>query len=184
KATTRYREEREKVNDSKNLILAVVLSALVLLGWTWAANKYFPAANPPSTKIEAGKQQPLPQPQAQPSAPSTPKALQSVSAALAANPRVQIRTPSLQGSVNLKGAQSDDLLLLTQKQTIARDSPPVRLLSPVGGPGAYIASFGWTAAGAQVPTLDTVWSADGNVLSPGHPVTLGTQTPDGIRYQL
>ena len=25
------------MNDSKNMILAVVLSALVLLGWTWAA---------------------------------------------------------------------------------------------------------------------------------------------------
>ena len=50
------------MNDSKNLILAVVLSALVLLGWTWAANKYFPAAKPPSSKVEAGKQQPLPQP--------------------------------------------------------------------------------------------------------------------------
>ena len=53
------------MKDNKNLILAVVLSALVLLGWTWAANKYFPTANPPSTKVVNGKQQPLPQPQAQ-----------------------------------------------------------------------------------------------------------------------
>ena len=62
------------MNDSKNLILAVVLSALVLLGWTWAANRFFPTANPPSTKVEAGKQQPVNEPQAQPSAPATPKA--------------------------------------------------------------------------------------------------------------
>jgi len=72
------------VNDSKNLILAVVLSALVLLGWTWAANKYFPASNPPSTKIEAGKQQPIPQPSSQPTGPATPKQLQNISAAPAA----------------------------------------------------------------------------------------------------
>src|SRR3982751_3924258 len=78
RVTTRYHEDRSQVNDSKNLILAVVLSALVLLGWTWVANKYSPP-NPPTTKIENGKQQPLPQPQAQPSGPSTPKALQSVS---------------------------------------------------------------------------------------------------------
>jgi YidC/Oxa1 family membrane protein insertase len=62
------------LNDSKNLILAVALSALVLLGWTWAANKYFPAANPPSTKVVNGKQQPVPQANAQPSAPATTKA--------------------------------------------------------------------------------------------------------------
>jgi len=171
------------VNDSKNLILAVVLSALVLLGWTWAANKYFPTANPPSTKIAAGKQQPLPQPNAQPG-PTSPKRLQSVSAALASSPRVGIRTPSLMGSINLKGAQIDDLLLLTQKQTIAKNSPPVRLLSPLGAPGAYIAQFGWSAQGAQVPALDTMWTADSTQLTPDRPVTLMTQMPDGARYQI
>ena len=143
------------MNDSKNLILAVALSALVLLGWSWAANKFFPTANPPSTKIEAGKQQPLPQPTAQPSAPSTPKALQTVSAALASGPRVSIRTPSLLGSINLKGAQIDDLLLLDQRQTIAKTSPPVRLLSPLGARGAYIAQFSWTAQDGEAPGLDT-----------------------------
>ena len=174
------------MNDSKNLIVAVVLSALVLLGWTWAANKYFPTANPPSTKIENGKQKPVEQPaaQVQPSAPSTPKATKSVSAALAAGPRVAIRTPSLAGSINLKGAQIDDLLLVNEKQTIAPNSPPVRLLSPLGAPGAYIAQFGWTAQGAETPTLDTLWTADSQQLVPGRPVTLSTQMPDGTRYRI
>jgi YidC/Oxa1 family membrane protein insertase len=171
------------VNDNKNLILAVVLSALVLLGWTWAANKYFPSANPPSTKIEAGKQQPTPQPGAQPNVPAARKTL-SVPAALATGPRVAIRTPSLQGSINLKGAQIDDLLLVNEKQTLAKDSPPVRLLSPLGAPNAYIAEFGWSAQGAQVPGLDTVWTADREQLVPNQPVTLSTQMPDGTRYQL
>jgi len=172
------------VNDSKNLILAVVLSALVLLGWTWAANKFFPTANPPSTKIEAGKQQSLPQPQIQPSGQTTPQNRQTVAQALAAGSRVSIRTPSLLGSINLKGAQIDDLLLLNQKQTISRLSPPVRLLSPLGAPGAYIAQFGWTAQNGQAPALDTIWTADSQILSPGHPVTLSTQTADGTRYQI
>ena len=172
------------MNDTKNLILAVALSALVLLGWTWAANKYFPTANPPATKVVNGKQQPVQQPASQPSAPSTAKALKSVSAALASSPRVSIRTPSLVGSINLKGAQIDDLLLVDERQTIAPNSPPVRLLSPLGAPGAYIAEFGWTAQGAQTPGLDTVWTADSQQLSPGQPVTLSTQMPDGTRYQI
>ncbi|HEY4070801.1 MAG TPA: membrane protein insertase YidC, partial [Sphingomicrobium sp.] len=172
------------MNDSKNLIFAVLLSALVLLGWTWAANKYFPTANPPSTKVENGKQEPVPQSASQPSAPSTRKALKSVSAALASSPRVAIRTPSLTGSINLKGAQIDDLLLVNEKQTIAPNSPPVRLLSPLGAPGSYIAEFGWAADGAQAPTLETMWTADSQQLAPGHPVTLNTQMQDGTRYQL
>jgi len=171
------------VKDNKNLILAVVLSALVLLGWTWAANKYFPTANPPSTKVVNGKQQPLPQPQAQP-APNSAARQQSVFAALTSGPRFRIQTPSLQGSINLKGAQIDDLLLVNQKQTIAKNSPPVRLLSPLGTAGAYIAEFGWAAQGTQVPTLDTVWTADSQELTPDHPVTLSTQMADGTRYQL
>ena len=171
------------MNDSKNMILAVVLSALVLLGWTWAANKYFPTANPPSTKVEKGKQVPVPEPGVQP-VPSTPKAVQTRAQVLTATPRVRIDTPSLTGSINLKGAQIDDLLLVRHRQTIDRNSPPVRLLSPIGAPGAYVAQFGWTAQGAGAPDLNTVWTADSNQLTPGHPVTLTTQTPDGSRYQL
>nr|NUR37629.1 membrane protein insertase YidC [Sphingomonas sp.] len=170
------------MNDSKNLFLAAALSLLVLVGWSWAANKFFPAANPPSTKVVNGKQQPEPQPNAQPTGPTTPAKLQSISAALASTPRVSIRTPSLLGSINLKGAQIDDLLLLNQTQTIARNSPPVRLLSPLGAPGAYIAQFGWTAEGAAAPDLNTVWTADATALTPGHPVTLSAQTADGTRY--
>lgn len=172
------------MNDSKNLILAVALSVLVLVGWTWAANKYFPTANPPSSKIVNGKQQPVQQAQPQPAAPSTPRAIQTVSAALSSGPRVSIRTPSLLGSINLKGAQIDDLLLLKQRQTLAKDSEPVRLLSPIGSPGGYIAAFGWTAQTGQAPTLDTLWTSDSSVLSPGHPVTLSTQTASGARYQI
>ena len=172
------------MNDTKNLILAVVLSAVVLLGWTWVANRYFPTANPPAAKVVNGKQKPVQQPQSQPSATAAPKAAKTVSAALASSPRVAIRTPSLVGSINLKGAQIDDLLLVNEKQTIAPDSPPVRLLSPLGAPNAYIAEFSWTAQGTQAPTLDTMWTADSQQLSPGRPVTLSTQMPDGTRYQI
>ena len=172
------------MNDNKNLILAVVLSALILFGWTWAANKYFPAANPPSTKVENGERKPAPPVTAQPSAPATPQARQTVSAALASNPRISIRTPVLLGSINLKGAQIDDLLLLDHRQTIAKNSPPVRLLSPLGAAGASIATFGWTGNGVQVPGFDTMWTADSEALAPGHPVTLSTQSADGTRYQI
>jgi YidC/Oxa1 family membrane protein insertase len=171
------------VNDSKNMVLAVVLSALVLLGWSWAANKYFPTANPSSTKVEDGKQKPLPQPQTQ-AGSASPKALRSRAAVIASTPRVKIQTPSLAGSINLKGAQIDDLTLVRQRQTIAKDSPPVRLLSPLGAPGAYIASVGWTGQGTQTPNLDTVWTADSATLTPDRPVTLTAQMPGGARYQL
>src|SRR5437868_2146868 len=165
------------------MILAVVISALILLGWTWAANKYFPTANPPSTKTVDGKQVPVPQAPAGPVA-ATPRALQSRTAVLASTPRVRIETPSLEGSLNLKGAQVDDLVMVRERETIKKDSPPVRLFSPLGTPGAYVASFGWVGQNVAVPDLNTVWTADGSLLSPGHPVTLSTQSADGVRYEM
>ncbi len=172
------------MNDNKNLILAVVLSALILLGWTWAAGKFFPTPNPPpATKAEPGQQQPAPAPAGQP-VPAAPKTMQSQAAVLASTPRVRIQTPELQGSLNLKGAQIDDLVLVNQRQTIDKKSPPVRLLSPLGAPGAYVASFGWVGQGTAAPDLNTVWTANSQTLSPGQPVTLTTQMPDGVRYEM
>ena len=43
------------MNDNRNMILAIVLSALVLFGWGYLTQSYFPTANPPATKIENGK---------------------------------------------------------------------------------------------------------------------------------
>ena len=141
------------MNDSKNMILAVVLSALVLLGWSWAANRFFPTSAPPPAKSESVQQAPATTPTA--TAPVATKAVQNRATVLRSTPRVRIQTPSLEGSINLKGAQIDDLELVRQRTSIARDSQPVRLLSPLGAPGAYIAAFGWTGEGAQVPGKHT-----------------------------
>ena len=102
---------------------------------------------------------------------------------LGATPRVAIRTPSLAGSINLKGAQIDDLVLVRQKQTIAKNSPPVRLLSPLGAPGAYIAAFGWTAQGARRPALTRCGprTAPADARPSGDP---HARRPDGARYQI
>ena len=174
-------EDHNQVNDNRNLILAVALSVLVLLGWSMLSNKILPA-NPPAVKVENGKTKPLPQPQAGP-VPATPQTLRSVAAVLREGPRVQIQTASLQGSINLRGARIDDLVLVRQRQTIEKKSPPVRLLSPAGAPGAYFASFGWTGEGVQVPGPDTVWTASAPVLTPGNPVTLSWTNPTGQRFE-
>ena len=159
------------MNENKNLILAVVLSALVLLSWGFLSEKFMPA-NPPSTKVENGKVQPIPQPQAGPVPTTTPAQLRDRAAVLGESPRVRIQTPSLQGSINLKGARIDDLVLVRQRQSIAKNSPPVRLLSPGGAANAYFASFGWSGQGVQAPPADAVWTASAPVLQPGRPVTL------------
>jgi YidC/Oxa1 family membrane protein insertase len=126
------------------MLLAVVLSALVLIGWSLLSDKFFPTAGPQTQQVENGKVRPVPQ-----TAPAVdaPKAIRDRAVVLTESPRVRIQTPSLQGSINLKGARFDDLVLVRQRESISPTSPPVRLLSPAGAAGAYFASFGWTGQG-------------------------------------
>ena len=194
------------MNDNKNFLIAIMLSLAVLLGWSWAAERFFPtpqtaqsgtpetaapAANPSAPPAAQGStpaptvgSAAAPAPSQAPAA-AAPTALRPRQAVLAATPRIAIDTPTLKGSINLKGAQLDDLVLLNHDRDLGRSSEPVRLLSPIGAPGAYVASFGWAGDGtASVPGFDTLWTADRTRLAPGQPVTLTTQLADGMRYQL
>ncbi|WP_129791423.1 membrane protein insertase YidC [Sphingosinicella sp. CPCC 101087] len=171
------------MNEHKNMILAIVLSAIVLIGWGFVSEIWFPAANPPVTRIEDGRQVPLPQPGADPAADS-PAAIRDRAVVLAETPRVQIETPSLRGSINLKGARIDDLVLLRHREGLAKDSPPVRLFSPAGTPNAYFGTFGWIGEGVPTPGPDTVWQASNERLTPASPVTLSWNNGQGQIFQI
>ncbi|UYY58562.1 membrane protein insertase YidC [Sphingomonas sp. S2-65] len=158
-------------DDKKNFLIFAVLAALILFGWPKIQHWIFPQQNPAPTQIEGGKTKVVPQPGADPTADS-PQALRDRQIVLAESPRVQIETPALRGSINLKGARLDDLVLAKYDETVAKNSPPIRLLSPGGATGAYYAQFGWQGAGAQAPGPDTVWQASGTKLTPTTPVTL------------
>lgn len=171
------------MTDTRNMILAVVLSALVLLGWSALSSRFFPVATPQTQTVENGKMKPIPQPGADPGA-DTPRALRKVSVVLGSTPRVRIQTPSLTGSLNLEGARIDDLSLVRQTQDLRPDSPPIRLLSPGGAPGAYFAGFGWTGQGVEAPGPTTVWQPSSRLLAPGKPVTLSWNNTTGQRFEI
>ena len=56
------------MDDKKNIILAVLLTAAILFGWPYISEHFFPAANPPATKIEGGKTTPVASPTTDPAA--------------------------------------------------------------------------------------------------------------------
>ncbi|KQT33646.1 preprotein translocase YidC [Sphingomonas sp. Leaf412] len=170
-------------DDNKNFVLFAVIAALILFGWPLVQGRFFPTANPPVTKIVDGKSKPLPQPQADPAADG-PAAIRDRRAVLAETPRIRIDTPRLSGSINLRGARIDDLVLKRHRETVAKDSPPIRLLSPAGTGDAYFASFGWRDAGLRPPAADAVWTASGQLLAPGRPVTLTASNAAGQRFAI
>jgi len=170
------------VNEQRNIFLAVALSALVLLGWTFLSERFIHPASPPSTQAVPGKEAPAPGPSAGPvvNAP----AVRDRAAVLRTTPRVAIDTPRLKGSINLAGARIDDLVLTQHRETIAKNAPPIRLLSPSGAPDAYFAGFGWTGEGVAVPGPQTVWTASAARLAPGSPVTLSWDNGAGQKFEI
>ena len=170
-------------DDRQNFVLFAVIAALILFGWPLIQGKFFPTANPPVTKIEGGKTKVVANKAADPTADG-PAAIRDRTVVLVATPRVTIDTPRLHGSINLKGARIDDLVLKTYKETIAKDSPPIRLLSPAGAPEAYFAGFGWRDDGLKPPAADAVWTASAPTLTPGHPVMLDAANATGQKFRI
>ena len=164
--------------DRRNFVLFAVIAAVILIGWQWAQHRYFPA-NPPATQVVNGRSKPVANPAADPTADS-PAAVRSRQTVLAETPRVRIDTPALAGSINLRGARIDDLVLKRHKETIAANAQPIRLFSPAGAPEAYFAQLGWQGG----PAPDTVWRASGTVLAPGRPVTLDATNAAGTRFRI
>jgi YidC/Oxa1 family membrane protein insertase len=189
--------------NNRNFLLALVLSVLVLFGW----QAFFSPKTPPVPQTaEQGTQTNPPQPgapqpgatqpgAAQPVAPSagTPPApafapiAQSREAVIAASPRVPIDTPSLRGSISLKGARLDDLVLKQFTVTVKPGSENVTLLSPSGSKEPYYAEHGWTAAvseGVKVPSPDTEWTQETqNPLTADTPVKLVWNNGEGLTFR-
>ena len=165
--------------NNKNLILAMVLSALVMLVWM----VFFP---PPEPAVEvADPAAAVTEPAAIPSTDTTTATAESDAGAKA--PRLAIDTPRLTGSISLVGARIDDLSMRTYRETIDPASPEVRLLSPTGEIDPYYAIVGWapgadTAAG-DLPDAKTLWTATSpGPLAPGKPVILTWNNGKGLEF--
>jgi YidC/Oxa1 family membrane protein insertase len=187
------------MNDQKNTIIAIALSAAVLIGW-----QYF-FAKPQLEKERAAQQQTqqqTPRSASQTSAPGQPvgaplapgqtgqpasEPAVTREAAIQATQRIPIDTPSIQGSIALKGGRIDDIALVKFRETVDPQSPPIVLLSPSGSPQPFYAEFGWTgAAGAplKLPVADTIWKQQGSgALSAERPVTLTYDNGEGLEFR-
>lgn len=173
------------MTDNKNLLLAIILSAAVLFGWSMLAERFFPAPAPAPTAAEAPAGAGT-VPGGTPTAAGAPaaQARVPVEAAIAQGPRVQIRTPVLTGSINLAGARIDDLVLNRYRQTVKKDSPAIRLFAPSNAAsGGYFAGFGFFE-GPGAPPPDAVWTASGPELAPGKPVTLSWTNAQAQTFQI
>ena len=178
-------------DQTKNLILAAVLSFLVIIAWS----VLFPPPEPAPTdtvtetaETGTGSTPVATTPATGQTGTSTPPPSGEAAEAVAEAPRIRIDTPSLTGSISLVGGRIDEVSLKDYHVTIDPDSPIVDILSPVGSPQAYYALYGWAPGqgldAENVPGPLTEWTlAEGETLAPGSPVTIAWDSPSGLRYE-
>jgi YidC/Oxa1 family membrane protein insertase len=192
------------MNETRNYIVAIALSLVVLIGWQmFVAGPQFERAQRQAELAQQdaaaaqGETQPnLPEPGAVPSgdaavAPAVPGASASTTGTreerIASSPRTPIDTPSLSGSINLRGGRIDDLSLKKYRETLDPQSDIITLFSPAGAPHPYYAQQGWrppTGSTVTVPDNETIWEVEGAAtLAPGQPVTLKWDNGEGLIFR-
>ena len=171
--------------NNKNLILAMVLSAAVMIVWF----VLFPPPEPPVDQAAPTTGQAVTDGAAPVLAPAAPAAGSAGATPdpVPEAPRLSIDTPKLKGTISLLGGRVDDLSLKKYRETIDPNSDIVHLLEPVGGDLAYYGVFGWLhGTGLQpgdVPDAKTPWTLVGNeTLTPDTPVSLRWDNGKGLTF--
>ncbi|MFZ5668126.1 MAG: membrane protein insertase YidC [Pseudomonadota bacterium] len=177
-------------DESRNTIAFILIAFVLLIGYQ------FLVVTPANKKRQdEAKAKAAASATATPEKARVPVAKVPREAARAASPaRVEIRTPAMTGSINLKGGRIDDLFLTERvagkpnryryAETTRKNSPPVEIFRPEGAEHAWFAEFGWSGQNLPgLPDTDTVWTlTEGETLAPGKPVVLTYVTPGRLVF--
>ena len=161
--------------ETKNIILATCLSILVVLGWETfyagpqlekerqrLAQMHARDASGAQTTGQAGNSSnrtgsgvPVQ------GSESEPKKTRDE--ALAESPRIKLDAPAIYGSIALKGARLDDVVLKHYRETVDPHSPDIILLSPASSSHPYYIEGGFITD----PNATSCSAGTGNALAGG-----------------
>jgi YidC/Oxa1 family membrane protein insertase len=154
--------------DQKRLLLAIVISVAILLGF----QMLMPPPKPPVPPLATATTPAASGTPAAPSAVGPTTATAGVPAATSVAtvprevPRVAIDAARVQGSISLLGARIDDVVLKGYRETVQPGSPLVRVLHPRADKDPYYIQPGWSGepgSTAKLPDSDTLWTGTGMV---------------------
>ncbi len=172
--------------ENRNVIIAVILSTAILIGWSM----YF--ENPDEAQRKRLELQGKTETQTNIQKPETPQTAKtnptkgiSRSDALKETDRVLIENSNLSGSISLRGALIDDIILKNYRETLDKSSKPIVVLSPKKSEDGYFVESGWatTKSDVKVPDNNSVWQIrEGKKLTPASPVTLEWNNREGVVF--
>ncbi len=172
-------------DNQMNVMLAFILSLAVMLGWLYfVGNPQIAADQQRAERDKAAavqKQVDAVNPKPVEPAPAATRA-----EAITGSPRLTIETPSLKGSIALKGGLIDDLSLVKHHETADKNSPNIVLFSPPSAPQPYFARHGWQSSSktTKLPDADTVWKAEtAGPLTATAPAKLVWDNGEGLTFR-
>lgn len=173
--------------DTKNIVVAIVLSLFVLIGWQiFVEGPHRERVKQEQARILAEQKNDLIAASEQESSVDIPVPVQNRTTIISntQGERAKISTPSLHGTINLRGARFDDLTLANYRETVKSDSPEITLMTPSGTEFPYYAEFGWVSeAGLNVPNAQTLWATNELTLTQEHPLVLTWENGQGLRFE-
>ena len=157
--------------ESRNLILAIILSVGVLFIWSFFFEA--PEQEMLNGEIESGDVSEVNSneldmeaiDEIERSLGVTENDNSGLDEALSADKRVKIETNSIVGSINLKGLRIDDIVLKKYNETQEEFSEKIRVLQPIDTYDGYEVTFGWIKnqdANFETPNAESIWEVSNN----------------------
>jgi len=166
--------------DSKNVLIAIVLSALVLV--FWAAFFEPPVTNNPVNESTRNQTQKSDSPSVETKeiddVATRDEAINNVN-------RIKVENQNIKGSISLQGGIIDDIIFKNYKEKLNSENR-VAFLNPKNSINEYFIETGWAVGGDQkvsLPLDNTIWKIKGNnVLTPNNPILIEWNNNEGLIF--
>ena len=173
------------MGEQKNLFLAIGLSIAIILVF----QIIFPQQATLDNQEISVNEQIQPATSIDENISTSSNKIQSKEEVINLSKRIDIITPSLAGSINLKGAILDDLILLKYNEKLNDNSKKISLFSPDGTSNPYYFELGWKQLANEgfkidLPNLETEWTSSQSNLTVDNPVTLSWQNAQNITFKI
>ena len=166
--------------DSKNVLIAIVLSTLVLV--FWAAFFEPPVTNNPVNESTRNQTQKSDSPSVETKeiddVATRDEAINNVN-------RIKVENQNIKGSISLQGGIIDDIIFKNYKEKLNSENR-VAFLNPKNSINEYFIETGWAVGGDQkvsLPLDSTIWKIKGNnVLTPNNPILIEWNNNEGLIF--
>ena len=166
--------------DSKNILFAVILSTIVLIGWSTFFEPPPVENNISTSKITTNENS---------SSPSINegefKSESTREDSINTTKRINVENENIKGSISLQGAIIDDLIFKNYKETLDSENKVI-FLNPKNSSKEYFIETGWASSGSEkvnLPLDNTEWKIKGNKnLTPNNPIILEWDNNEGLVF--